>query len=233
MYWKRYQEETASFFRSLGCDVEVDATVKGARAKHKVDVLVRFRRFGLETKWVVECKLWQTSVPKEKVLALKSTIEDVGADRGILVSSAGFQSGAVRAATSTNISLTSLDELKETAEEELVSSVLHTLETRVIELKYALSDLYSIEQTTSHFWISMPLIGVDSGAVYRAIGALSFLEFGFDRARLRKPPYPIKFGEPGQGQFLAMTLEEFVEGAAQVICEAQTTLNSQHPGKFS
>ena len=36
--WKHYEEQTAELFRNLGCDVEVGATVKGARAKHKIDV---------------------------------------------------------------------------------------------------------------------------------------------------------------------------------------------------
>ena len=88
----------------------MEASVKGARADHKIDVWVVFKRFGLETKWVVECKFWNTSaVPIEKVLILKSIVEDVGADRGILISKSGFQSGAIRAAQSTNITLTSLD----------------------------------------------------------------------------------------------------------------------------
>ena len=96
MDWKQYQEETAKFFRSLGCEAEVEAKVAGARAEHSIDVWVRFKRFGLESRWAIECKHWNSSVPKEKVLVLKSLVEDVGADRGILISAAGFQSGAVR-----------------------------------------------------------------------------------------------------------------------------------------
>jgi hypothetical protein len=36
--WQAYQAEAAELFRSLGCKVEVDATVEGARARHLVDV---------------------------------------------------------------------------------------------------------------------------------------------------------------------------------------------------
>src|SRR3972149_6255903 len=140
MDWKQYQDETSEFFRSLGCDAEVEAKVVGVRAEHKIDVWVRFKKFGLETRWVIECKYWNSAVPKEKVLALRSVVEDVGADRGILISAAGFQSGAVRASEKTNITLTDLDGIKETAQEDLVSSVLHRLETRAVGLKYALHD---------------------------------------------------------------------------------------------
>ena len=130
MTWRQLQEETAEFFRTLGCDAQVEAKVPGARAEHKVDVWVRFTKFGLETKWLIECKYWASSVPKEKVLALKALVEDVGADRGILISAAGFQPGAVRATEKTNITLTDLDGLKETAREDLIASVLHRIETR-------------------------------------------------------------------------------------------------------
>jgi len=122
MDWKQYQDEIAKFFRSLGADAEVEAKVAGARAEHRIDVWVRFKKFGLETRWVIECKYWNSAVPKEKVLALRSVVEDVGADRGILISAGGFQSGAVRAAEKSNITLTDLDGLKETANEDLVSA---------------------------------------------------------------------------------------------------------------
>src|SRR5262249_47525610 len=138
MSWQDMQEQTAEFFRSLGCDAQVEAKVSGARGPHKIDVWVRFKKFGLETKWVVECKYWNSAIPKEKVLTLKSIVEDVGADRGVLISSANFQAGAIRAAEKTNITLTNLEELKETAKDDLVASVINRIETRALELRYEL-----------------------------------------------------------------------------------------------
>lgn len=227
MNWKLYQEETAEFFRRLGCEADVEAKVSGARADHKIDVWVRFKKFGLETKWVVECKHWNSSVTKEKVLVLRSVVEDVGADRGILISAAGYQSGAIRAAEKTNVTLTDLDGLKETAQEDLLASVLHRIETRAVELKYALHDLFSSEQTSQHSWTSKPLSGVNGNTVMNTIGKLAVLEFGFDRVRLRQPPYPIKFDETGQRKIVVDTLDEFVTRASEVIGEAESTLSSQ------
>lgn len=102
--------------------------MQGVRAKHEIDVHVKFHRSGIECTWIVECKLWKTKVPKEKVMALKSIVDDVGADRGIIVSEEGFQSGAFDAVRDTNITLvTSLDEFERTAstisiEEQLIYS---------------------------------------------------------------------------------------------------------------
>jgi hypothetical protein len=84
--WQEYQNQVARLFADLGCTIEVEPTVQGARGRHKVDVLVRFPVFGLKSLWVIECKYWTSPIPKEKVLVLRSVVEDVGADRGILVS---------------------------------------------------------------------------------------------------------------------------------------------------
>lgn len=114
--WQEYQEEVASFFRRQGYTAEVEKRVKGVRAEHKIDVYVSFSQLGIESKWAVECKLWKTPVTKEKVLALKSLVEDIGADRGFIFSEKGFQSGANDAAFGTNILLiSSLEEFERTA----------------------------------------------------------------------------------------------------------------------
>lgn len=114
--WKVYQNETAEVFRRLGCNAQVDLTVAGVRASHAIDVHATFLRSGILCTWIIECKLWKSRVTKEKVLVLKSILEDLGADRGIIVSEMGFQSGAQDAARGTNITLvTSLQEFEKTA----------------------------------------------------------------------------------------------------------------------
>lgn len=119
MNWNEYQQAVADFFTSIGATTEIDATVKGLRGSHKVDVLVKINHFGIDVIWIIECKLWKTSIPKEKILTLQQVVQDVGADRGLLMSESGFQSGAIRSTNSSNITLSSLSELKEISREEL------------------------------------------------------------------------------------------------------------------
>lgn len=115
--WRDYQEKAAAFFKRKGCSAEVEAVVRGVRAEHKIDVLVSFLQHSIECKWIIECKLWNSHVPKEKVLALKAIVEDVGADRGIIITEKGYQSGAYDVARGSNITLvTSLEEFERTAE---------------------------------------------------------------------------------------------------------------------
>src|SRR5262249_38744710 len=196
----------------------VQAKVSGVRRPHQIDVWVRFKKCGLETKWVVECKYWNSAIPKEKVLTLKSIVEDVGADRGVLISSANFQAGAIRAAEKTNITLTNLEELKETAKDDLVASVINRIETRALELRYELRTLHTFKQIGPQSFMITPLPAVDGAGLIRTMGELAALEHGFELVRLKKPPYIIGYEDAPSSGFLAVsTLEAFIAAASKVI----------------
>lgn len=111
MDWNQYQEEVATVFRSVGLSAETNIKVKGIRGNHLIDVLVTFDSYGQKIIWICECKLWKSSIPKEKILTLYQIVQDVGADKGFLFSEKGFQSGAIAATKNTNLILTSLDEI--------------------------------------------------------------------------------------------------------------------------
>ena len=129
--WKKYQEDAAAYFRSLGLDASTDETIEGVRTTHDIDVLVKSHHVGFDITWIVECKYWKTPVTKLHVLALREIVTDVGADRGILLSESGFQSGAEEAANLTNVQLTSLDEMRETARDSFNAMHLRDLYDRV------------------------------------------------------------------------------------------------------
>ncbi|MFL6674982.1 MAG: restriction endonuclease [Massilia sp.] len=130
-HWKEYQEETAEFFRSLGLDAQTDVRIKGVRTEHAVDVLVKSTHAGFEVTWVVECKLWNSRVTKNHVLALREIVSDTGADRGILMAENGFQRGAAEAAKLTNVHLTSLADTHREAKDEILGMRLSDLHDRV------------------------------------------------------------------------------------------------------
>lgn len=131
MRWKEFQSEVTELFRSVGCSSEEDMIVSGVRGEHKIDVYVKFRAFSLECTWIVECKYWNSNVTKEKVLALQTIVQDVGADKGVLVSRKGFQSGAVRCAQKSNIILANIDELREYIDDEIRATGWEALTRRV------------------------------------------------------------------------------------------------------
>jgi hypothetical protein len=112
--WNDYQEVVADFFRSLDLSAETNVSMDGARTTHMVDVVVRSKHAGFDVVWLIECKAWKTAIPKEKVLALRSIVDDTGADRGFIMAESGFQSGALEASRYANVVLTSINDLKET-----------------------------------------------------------------------------------------------------------------------
>lgn len=131
--WKDYQEEAAAFFRSMGLEADTDVTIQGVRTKHDIDVLVRSHHYGFDITWIVECKHWKSPVSKLHVLGLREIVTDAGADRGILLSEAGFQSGAVEASHLTNVQLTSLADMRVSTTEQISSMRLRELYDRVAE----------------------------------------------------------------------------------------------------
>lgn len=121
----------AGFFRSLGLSAHTDETLQGVRTTHDVDVVVRGRHVGFDFLWLVECKAWKRAVPKEKVLALRSIVDDVGADRGFIMAEGGYQSGALQSARFANLVLTSLADLRETLAYEIGLASLASLDVRL------------------------------------------------------------------------------------------------------
>jgi len=129
--WRDYQEEAASFFRTLGLSAETNVRLAGVRTHHDIDVLVRMHHAGFDVTWLVECKLWQTPVSKLHVLGLRSIVTELGADKGILLSESGFQSGAIEAAKLTNVQVTSLEHLSKSAANDVLAMRLRELFDRV------------------------------------------------------------------------------------------------------
>jgi hypothetical protein len=138
MHWKRFQKEVAELFRSVGCFAGEDHKVTGARGEHKVDVYVNFKALSVECSWIVECKYWDSNITKEKVLTLQSIVQDVGADKGVLVSKKEFQSGAIRCAQKSNIILTNLEDLRRYIDDEIRTRGWKDLTTRTQYLSWKL-----------------------------------------------------------------------------------------------
>lgn len=129
--WKEYQEEAAGFFRNLGLEADTDLSIKGIRTTHDIDVYVRSHHVGFDIVWLIECKHWKRPITKLHVLALREIVTDVGADRGILLSESGAQSGAKEAAKLTNVHISSLASLRSTASAEFIDMSLRELFDRV------------------------------------------------------------------------------------------------------
>lgn len=61
---------------------------------YQIDIYARFIAMGVEFKVIAECKRYSSPVPREKVAVLADKVRSLGAHKGIMISTCGFQSGA-------------------------------------------------------------------------------------------------------------------------------------------
>lgn len=219
MNWKEFQEETANIFRAAGCKAEIEAKVNGVRGSHKVDVYVTFTKYGIDCSWVIECKNWNSNVPKEKVAALQGIVSDIGADKGVIISKLGFQSGAIKLARSSNITLTSLEDLKDYLEAETTQRELDFLEKQVLHMKHVLFELARKEKTEHGWWEWSYPAEVDGEAVMTLVGKLSIFEMGFDQLKLGNSKLPGKFNEDSGKIQMTKSIDEFLGAVKDIIVE--------------
>ncbi|AWS42556.1 restriction endonuclease [Streptosporangium sp. 'caverna'] len=139
--WRQYQHDVADLLTELGFDTQVEEKIASRRGTtHAVDVSARRTVAGVCVLWVVECKLWRSRVGKEKVAALIAICEDLGADRGLLMSETGFQSGALQMATGRSITLTNLEDLRANAAADLLAARQRQAERRLLDLEAKLRE---------------------------------------------------------------------------------------------
>jgi hypothetical protein len=104
--WGGFEKLVAELHETGEVTVQHDVTLTGGSgAPRQIDVLIRHKQGLYEHLVVAECKYWNSSVQRQDVDALAMTVREVGASRGVIFSTKGFQSGAVAQAKHDNIDL--------------------------------------------------------------------------------------------------------------------------------
>ena len=67
---------------------------KAADGLYQIDIFTKFTAMGVEYKTIVECKMHSNSIKRELVVVLADKVRSLGAHKGILISTSGFQRGA-------------------------------------------------------------------------------------------------------------------------------------------
>jgi hypothetical protein len=111
--WTALQERVKELFLEMGYQARSPYSIELAgRGKKEIDVLVEDPNASIVTKYVIECKWWNSSVPQDTVHAFHTVVIGCGANAGYIISKIGFQSGAREAARQTNIQLLTFEELQ-------------------------------------------------------------------------------------------------------------------------
>ncbi|MBK1838004.1 restriction endonuclease [Azospirillum sp. YIM B02556] len=104
--WEKFEQLVAAIHRveMEGAEVKWNDKING----RQFDVTVRFKTGSYSYLTVVECKNYSTPVKAEKVEALITKYRDVNADKAVMFSARGFQSGAVEVAKKHGVHLYSV-----------------------------------------------------------------------------------------------------------------------------
>lgn len=91
--------------RLHGFKITHDTKLKSYDGVYQIDLYATFKAMGVEFKVICECKQYKNSVNREKVVVLTDKVKSLGAHKGILLSTSGFQSGAIQYAKEHGIAL--------------------------------------------------------------------------------------------------------------------------------
>ncbi len=103
--WRALQNDVGKILRQCGFKVQIERTIRTVRGKVIVDVYAEDPVQSPKSVFLCECKNWKKKVPKTVVHSFRTVVSDYGANWGMIISSAGFQAGAVAAAKKSNILL--------------------------------------------------------------------------------------------------------------------------------
>ena len=106
--WIDLQNKVADVLSGCGYIVETPKIVKTVRGKVELDVYAQNESM----KIICECKYWEQNVSQNTIFALRTIMQDTGANRGIVIAKKGFQSGAYENSRSTNIELYKWEEFQ-------------------------------------------------------------------------------------------------------------------------
>src|SRR3990170_1275738 len=101
-----FELKLAELFKKMGYDVIHDIKKVGrSGAEHQIDVLAEYRYPLHTSKVIIEAKSYDRPIDKDRVMKLIQIVNDLGADRGIVVTTSYFTPEAIKTASGHNVEL--------------------------------------------------------------------------------------------------------------------------------
>lgn len=91
-------------------DVKRREKISGSDGEYEIDVLAEFEALGGNFLVLIECKHHKNSIKREVVQVLNDRLRSVGGQKGMIFSTAGFQSGAILYAQKNGIALIKVED---------------------------------------------------------------------------------------------------------------------------
>lgn len=107
---KEFEIQVKDFFQETGFsstlkEVVHDKKMKTTDQEYQIDVYYEFEHAGVSFKVLVECKKHKEAISREIIQVLNDKLSETGCHKGVLVSTSGFQKGAIAYAKRKGIAL--------------------------------------------------------------------------------------------------------------------------------
>ena len=107
---KNWIEKCGDKLKSI--DVRHNQNIKAHDSTYQIDVIAKFEALGADFIVLIECKKHNSPIPRTYVQLLHDNIRSIGAHKGMLFATTGFQSGAITYAKEHGIALIKISEGK-------------------------------------------------------------------------------------------------------------------------
>jgi hypothetical protein len=111
--WQDLEMRVCQILAECGCDAERNRHIDLPRGGADIDVYAVDRTREPRLLVLCECKHWNSRVPQTVVHAFRTIVHESGAHVGYIVSSAGFQQGAIDSAEGTNVHLVTWEQFQQ------------------------------------------------------------------------------------------------------------------------
>lgn len=144
--WRELQNLVGQILYECGMAVEIEKIVKLARGQVEIDVVASETIKGRSYQIFSECKYWRSAVPQNVVHGFRTAVQDGGAHKGYIISTAGFQTGAHTAAELTNVELVTWPQFQNEFETTWIENYFVKVLTEVLD------PLMTFTEPLAPFW---------------------------------------------------------------------------------
>jgi hypothetical protein len=202
--WQELESRVHQILVECGCQGERGKHLDLPRGSVDVDVYARdvTREPALT---ILECKQWQSAVPKNVVHGFHTVMDEVGANVGFIISANGFQSGAVEAAKNTNIHLVTWQEFQSRFYDRWFEAMRLKL-AEVADEVFAYSD-YFHRRTTSVLH-AIPERVEELQTLWKRCSAYSTATSYHQMVKPYRPVFPLQIIDPRAEEITAVTVPD-------------------------
>jgi len=185
-----FELKLTELFKKMGYDV-IHNTKKVGRsgAEHQIDVLAEYRCPLHTSQVVIEAKSYDSPIDKDRIMKLIQIVDDLGADRGIIVTTSYFTPEAIKTARGHNVELWNREQLAKflgeieigASEKGLPSEI--SVKERVVRFILSVQDAERIERNALEQRAKGGFLG--AGKIIERLDSISLQYFPYYEAEIQ------------------------------------------------